>query len=112
MKNIKIMFVFVALLAFSNSQAQDTQKSSNSEIHYKVIFPDIDQFQLKEMVPICSELFQAPAGSKGGPVQALYFETTVEVTAEMLKAKLLENNYTFKFNLIVLNDKNTTDEEE
>ena len=109
MKMIKILFVSLGLLAFSNSQAQDTQV--NEAIHYKVHFLDIDQFQLKEMVPICSELFQASAGSKGDVAQTLYFESNVVVTEEMLKEKLLENNYTFRFNLIVLNDNNNTDEE-
>lgn len=80
------------------------QNTSNDPINYKLTFIDIDQYQLKEMIPICMELFDVFPEHREESIYVLYFDSNNVVTEQELKAKLLENNITQKFILNTIND--------
>lgn len=100
MKNLKLLFAFLLLSTLS----LNAQNTTNEPTTYKVTFIDIDQFQLKEMVPICMELFEVSPEHREESIYALYFDSNNEVTEQELKAKLLEHNITHKFTLNILGD--------
>ena len=112
MKNIKFLLLLLCLITLPNVHAQDIQETTNNKAHYKVIFPDIDQYQLKKILPICNNLFQSNGNIKGDEIHIIYFTSAVNITSEMLEKELLDNNYTFKFTLLILNDKTQTYEKQ
>lgn len=101
MKTIKLLFAFL-LISIVGIQAQTT---NGEPTYYKITFLEIDQFQLKEMVPVCSEIFDTPAENKGEP-NVLYFNSTKDINENQLKEKLVEKNINHIFELkIISNDK-------
>src|SRR5690554_2864836 len=100
MKNLKLLFVF---LLFCNMHLT-AQNTNNDPINYKLTFIDIDQYQLKEMIPICMELFDVFPEHREESIYVLYFDSNNVVTEQELKAKLLENNITHKFTLNTTSD--------
>ena len=100
MKNLKLLFAFLLLSTLS----LNAQNTTNEPTTYKVTFIDIDQYQLKEMIPICMELFDVFPEHREESIYVLYFDSNNVVTEQELKAKLLENNITHKFTLNTTSD--------
>lgn len=101
MKKIKLLLVFLFVTVLSINVS--AQADENAPTYYKITFLDIDEFQLKEMVPVCTDIFQANAENKGEP-NVLYFDSELEISEELLKEKLEEKNIDYKFNLKEAND--------
>lgn len=101
MKKLQLLFVAL-LLAVSSAFAQT---EGNEPTYYKVTFLEIDQFQLKEMVPVCSEIFNALAENKGEP-DVLYFRSNETFTQESLQEIFTEKKVSYNFELKIILDEN------
>lgn len=99
MKKVKLLLAFLMLSVLSIN----AQTNTNEPTYYKVTFLDIDQFQLKEMVPVCGEIFDAIASNKGEP-DVLYFNSTVQITKEILRKKLDDKSVNYQFKLEIIED--------
>lgn len=99
MKTIKLLFAFL-LISIVGIQAQTT---SGEPTYYKITFLEINEFQLKETIPACEELFGTYAQSKEN-VDVLYFDSERTITKEELRKKLDEHNINFEFKLTIAND--------
>lgn len=99
MKKIKLIFGFLLFSMFT-THAQSTVNENNN---YKITFLEIDQFQLKELVPVCTVIFDAPAGNKGEP-DVLYFNSSLDITKDKLKQELAKKNITYDFKIEVIDN--------
>lgn len=100
-KTILLLPLIIFSIISSFSLAQDS--SENSITHYKITFPEIDQFQLKTLVPTCENIFQSKVINKGD-AQILYFNSPIKVSENKIKTALKENNFDYKFILEVVDD--------
>lgn len=105
MRTFQLFFVFIFLFSLSlKAQNTDKKPSSKEPISYKLTFININQYQLKEMVPFCMEVFESAPINKAEEPLTLYFNSNVKVTDEILKDELLKNNVTHRFNLKIIKD--------
>ncbi|MFA5574613.1 MAG: hypothetical protein WC994_06105 [Brumimicrobium sp.] len=100
MSKFKNIFVAVIILTLSISAFGQESQGKN---YYKVIFPEIDQFQLKEVLPACMDIFNSIGENKAEP-NILYFRTDKEVTAEFLRKELDKKGFDFKVELKLIED--------